>query len=220
MKKLALLAMAGVLTAAIGTAAMAANEPVTITKLTSAIKCDGKLDDWKAAGIKAIHVEGEDYAADAPDVDGSAFDFYVGHDGKMIYACYDVATPVVSFWQDLGNLWNQTGVEIWFGGDQIGAALDPDGVPGFAWKPEGGKDLAVITTDKGFILEASFSMAELNEAYGDLIGTTLAPGASFQFSFGVDITDSEGGTRTGQLYYPIDWVYNDPESFATATLAN
>ena len=215
MKKLLALALVGAFAGTFVMAAMAANEPVKIAKV-SGIKIDGKIDDWSA--VKPINVAGDDYAADAAAVADNSFAFYGGYDAKCLYVAFDVITPVVSFWQDMGSVWNQTGLEIFLGGAQWGFGNDADGNGAFASWKDGGKECKVTRTAKGFICEASFDMAFINDNYADAVGATLAPGAEFQFSFGVDMTDTEGGTRTGQLYYPIDWAWNQVDTFATATL--
>jgi hypothetical protein len=210
-------------------AVFVANVPLTIPRVAG-MTIDAQLDDWSAAGVEPIHVEGDLYATSMDPmysgtntVTGSSFDFYASHDGHNIFVLYDVTTPVVSFWQDLGNAWNETGTEIFFGTLQFAMALDENGNPGFGIRPDaGGQDIQVAMTSKGFVLECSFDMDVMNDPglYAWQIGTTLAPGASFPFSFALDITDADGNTRTGQLAYPHGYAWGTPSTFAIATLAN
>lgn len=217
MRKLAVFAMASICFAAAMVPAHAANEPYAIVKGTATI--DGSTADFIKAGAVPIVLKGSAMAyATVEDVDGLSALAYFMYDSKNLYVAVDVVDSSMDFGRDLNNWWDQDAIEFFIGAKQFAMVIDPEtNAP--AWGNTALKDatraVSVKKTATGWSAEGAINIADLN----DMGDTVLAPGATVQFSIGVDRSMSPEGGRVGLLYFPIGWAWGNVDTFATGTLA-
>lgn len=152
-------------------------------------------------------------------------------DDKYLYVGVKVIDDTLIFERTGGDIWQTDCIEVWINGFQFGLTIDANGkayahgwqgsVSGIKLAVKTRKDLGqdpdlkvLGTSGGGYVVEAAFPIAEL----GSLTGMTPQAGSTFQFSLGIDDADDKGGSRLGQLYFPVGWVWGNPSSFATAYL--
>lgn len=217
MKKLAALALSGILAAAITGSVLAANEPFNIVKGTA--KIDGKLDDFLAAKAQAITIAAPEWVNDVPDAtdaDDLSGTGYFMYDSKAIYAGFDVTDDTLEFNKYGRDIWNQDAIELWLDGKQFGFSASADDLTTVATADWMGTDAAVdaiyLKTAKGYIVEASIPIADLAAA-----DVEIKQGGTLQISFGIDDCDEEGGNRVGMIVFPKGMAWGNPETFATGT---
>ncbi len=174
-------------------------EDFSVVIAKSGIKVDGNLSDWPA-GLPVGRVA---------NTDGShAANFRVFVDATRVYWAFEVAdsTPSVNK-QGPGNNWDGDAVELLLGthdDDRMG--LQPGDVQlivsynpaaPLAWnyfsgKPMADAQVAVKDVPGGWLVESSFSVAELGLS-------APAPGAPVWVDMALD--NADGGGRTAQLIW-------------------
>jgi hypothetical protein len=170
--------------------------PVVIGK--APVTIDGDLSDWPALPVGRV-----------ASADGShACDFRVFVDATRLYAAFEVvdASPVPNA-QGPGRNWQGDAVELFLGthadsrgalnnGDvQVIVSYNPKAPLAwnyFSHKPMADAKVVVKDAPRGWLVEASFTMAELGLA-------APAPGAPVWIDLALD--SSEGAGRSGQFIW-------------------
>lgn len=217
MKKAIIVSLAVLAATTWVSACLAENEPINVLSGTAVV--DGKLDEYIKAGALVCHVFGPDFLKGGTSGIDSAADqsanIYAMYDAKNFYWAADVTDDVLVMERAGGSVWENDNLEIWFNDKQFGASVSvEDGLPFVQdWMGVGSATKAAFAkTAKGWIVEASISLAELKEA-----GVDVVKGASLQMAFGCDDSDTPGGGFEGQLFFPTTMAWGAPDTFATAT---
>ena len=215
-KRAVILSLAALAATSWVSACLAENEPVNIVTGTAVV--DGKLDEFVKAGALVCYMLGPDFLGSTSGIDSAADqsgNVYVMYDAKNLYWGADVTDDVLVMERAGGAIWENDAIEIWLDGKQFGASVSvDDGLPFVTdWMGVGSTTKAAFAkTAKGWIMEASISLAELRDA-----GVDVVKGNSVQLALGLDDADTPGGGFEGHLYFPLSWAWGNPASFATAT---
>ena len=193
---------------------------VTIPRLAEPITVDGDLSDWPEATPISVDSSMTADATDVTDDNDLSMNVYTGYDDTNFYMSAQVSDDALVF-EKLGDeIADNDAVEFWLNANQYGVAL-VEGQPvlhQFLFSGSesdlSGAEVAFEYTDAGYIIEVSVPLSVLAAATEE----DTREGMSFPFAVGADDADEEGGARLGQVYYPATWTWNEPDTYATATL--
>ncbi len=203
----------------IGFAATAQDATVTVPKL-SGVTVDGDLSDWLDATPLTVDSSMTADATDVADDDDLSMTVYTGYDDTHFYMGAEITDDALVFEKSGDAIADNDAVEFWLNANQYGVAL-VEGQPVLhQWLFSGsesdlsGAEVAFEYTDAGYIIEVSVPL----EVLAGATETNAQAGTTFPFAVGADDADEEGGARLGQVYYPTTWTWNEPDTYATATL--
>ena len=193
---------------------------VIIPRLAEPVTVDGDLSDWPEATPLTVDSSMTADATDVTDDGDLSMSVYTGYDDANFYMGAQVSDDALVFEKSGDAVADNDAVEFWFGANQYAVAL-VEGQPvlhQFLFSGTesdlSGAEVAFEYTDTGYIVEVSVPLSVLTSATEE----DAQAGMSFPFAVGADDADEEGGARLGQVYYPTTWTWNEPGTYATATL--
>jgi hypothetical protein len=200
-----------------------AQTEVSVSKST--ITVDGDLSDWTTEVSATLDSSMVTDKTDITDDNDMSVTAYITYDDTNLYIGANVLDDATVFERGGDQLYQTDALEFWLGMNQYAVAMS-EGEPilhqfSFSGTPSdlSAAQVALEYTDTGYAVEVAIPLVVVSAA----VESDVAAGSSIQMAFGGDDTDTPGmaeeEAREGQLYYPADWEWGKPETYATITLA-